>query len=1321
MTPMDRLFPLRARAAASLCAILLALFAPIASAQLVTLAQTPLYGGRSPHPNVAVSMSVEFPTVGAAYNGIAYNRANTYLGYFDASKCYSYNSGNGGYFDPSGNASALHECSGDFSGNFMNWATMSAIDEFRYAMTGGNRDDENGPRQGVILKRAYLPDGTVSGVPSFYAYANNFPRLTIAATTAGANTPFSGSTVYVTNCKSEVYFGTTAGGSCAAPAKDLGGYAVRVNVCDQTEGPARTDLCLQYTNASGGNGKYKPVGQVQLNADQMRFAVFGYLMDRNTPAANGDPAYTVPSGCDSGGWNRCRYGGVLRAPMKYIGPTAYDVNLSPSTNTKAEINAKGEIEKDPEGTAITSGSNGGYSGFINYINRFGSSGVYKRLDPGGEMFYEAIRYFQNLGPSPEAISGTINKSVADFYPYSTSWTDPIVTTCSANYIINLSDANTWDDTYIPGFDGTPTTGYGRPTSRAVQGGLDAKLWASRIGFLEKNTTSIAANDVRPGLFGMENRTFANQGSYLDAGAAFWANVNDIRDDLPGKQTIKTISFDVAEPAGTIQDRQLYLMGKYGGFTNTIDRSSDAYPNPFWAADPNNINNPAIRSNREWEDSPGSASPANYLLASSPQKLISGLRAAFQRISTASGNLAGAGLTSSDLTTSAQSAFVTTFTSNWGGTLLAKVLSATNGMFNNTGGTLWDSGALLLARCGTVTAPTTNCDDTSTAANKRNIVTLTQTALGATKIAVPFTGPAIGLTTLGTGPWGKLNVDPATGNYDGRGSDRINYLRGNRTLESGTTPWRVRDSVMGDVINSNAFYAGPPTSAISDASYQAFIASRSNRTPAVYVGSNDGMLHAFNAATGAELFAYVPYFVSPYLNRLTDPGYVHMPFVDGKINVQESQLNGTWKTVLVGSAGGGVQGIFALDVSDPGSFGPSNVLWEFTDEDDADFGNVMGTPQIAKLWVSGPATAKVYRYFAIVTGYNNKRTTYSGVTDSNVSADTANQGVLFMIALDHGLGTAWQLNTDYYKFKFPAAVTTATNGLGPVTLLASKTGDGSTAAMYFGDLQGRVWRVNTDSGNPTTWAPPTALGTATSPLPLFEAKIGSARQPITAAIETGPGPYGGTMLYFGTGRYLGSTDATLPGAVQSEYALFDIVNSVAIDRTTDLVPRTATVSGSNVTVTGAAFSYSGTSSKKGWYVDLPSSVTSGERSIYQARLNNSLLTFTTVTLAQDVCGAGSGYIYQVNALTGLPVSGNNVIGYTSTVGIPGPPALVDLDVGSSPNRRAGEKISIVKRTTLVSGTSGNVDVVGATVQTKGPPIGRINWREITNWNDQKNAP
>src|SRR5262249_16217779 len=150
----------------------------------------------------------------------------------------------------------------------------------------------------------------------------------------------------------------------------------------------------------------------------------------------------------------------------------------------------------------------------------------------------------------------------------------------------------------------------------------------------------------------------------------------------------------------------------------------------------------------------------------------------------------------------------------------------------------------------------------------------------------------------------------------------------------------------------------------------------DRKPVLYVGGNDGMLHAFRAEDGREILAYVPSMVHKKLSQLTDKKYVgnqHRFLVDGSPEVGDAfiSVGGTsaWHTVLVGALGGGGQGLFALDVTKPAEFSeatPSRVvLWEFTDKDDPDLGFIYPQPTIRRM-----ATG---RFAAIVpAGYNNSK-------------------------------------------------------------------------------------------------------------------------------------------------------------------------------------------------------------------------------------------------------------------------------------------------------------------------------------------------------------
>ena len=645
--------------------------------------------------------------------------------------------------------------------------------------------------------------------------------------------------------------------------------------------------------------------------------------------------------------------------------------------------------------------------------------------------------------------------------------------------------------------------------------------------------------------------------------------------------------------------------------------------------------------------------------------------------------------------------------------------------------------MLTARCGTVAAASTVCEDTDSSINKRNIVTTIK--VGTTRQAKPFTFTNV---SLDTNYLLALNTTPnsSVGATDGLAQQRIDYLRGYRFDEgsaSGSSKFRVRDSVMGDIINSAPVYVGAPASGITDSDYQTFFSSNVNRTAAVYVGANDGMLHGFNAATGAELFGYIPNFISSYLGDLTFTPYTHEPFVDAIPVVREAKVNGAWKTVLVSGTGAGGQGVFALDVTDPTAFDATKVLFEFSDADDADLGNVLYAPEIVKLQTGTSSGVPTYGYFAAVTAYNNKRAqcrspgvlglfktllgpvnallvpTCSGNSqaDMAVSTTASNQGVLFLLSLDRTLGSAWQLNGNYYKYYFPASSATTLNALGPVSALLARNGSGAASALYFGDLQGDLWRFNT-TGVQSAWIP--SRGTVAAAQPIFTAVSSSnVIQPITARPEIGFGPYGSTLVSFGTGEYLGSPDVATY-AQQSQYLLIDTDGTSLLTRTANLVPRTASGSGTQLTVSGNSFVYNGTGSSKGWYLDFPSSTSSGERMINKAALSPGLLAFTSLTLAGSVCGSGGGYVYQVDPLSGLPIGGNGGVGgYVSTVGIPGPPAIVTLATAPGASRATGENIGQQTQAVLVSGTSGQIAQPGVSVTKKAPPVGRISWREITN--------
>jgi type IV pilus assembly protein PilY1 len=558
---------------------------------------------------------------------------------------------------------------------------------------------------------------------------------------------------------------------------------------------------------------------------------------------------------------------------------------------------------------------------------------------------------------------------------------------------------------------------------------------------------------------------------------------------------------------------------------------------------------------------------------------------------------------------------------------------------------------------------------------------------------------------------QLDASPIDGKRDGFGSRRLAYLRGARTLEKGHPGgvFRIRDRVLGDIVNSSPVYVGAPSLSVRGSGYDVFYSEYKNRTRAVYVGANDGMLHAFDASDGHELFAYVPNALISRLNSLTSPEYVHRPFVDGGLTVVEAKMNGRWRTVLASSMGGGARGVFALDVTNPADFtGGLGALWEFTDTDDADMGNLMGAPVIAKFQTGQSNGVPQYRYFAVVSsGLNNTTSDGHGRLDAGAS------GVLFLLALDKPATEHWHEGHNYYKFKVPVTDVASANGLSMPALAIG--GDGAVRYVYAGDLQGNLWRFD------FTGTAPWAHAIGASPEPLFIASdANNVRQPITLQPKVVFAPGGGYVVLFGTGRFLESADAA-PGNFrqQSFYAILDRDGNRVAGRDR-LAARTAAKSGSGdiVDISGPAFDY-GTSGKarQGWYLDFLDAERTGERSVTAPLIAYGRLFFNTLIPDAATCATGHGRSYALDALTGLPVGGM-VSGALPAIGMLGPPKLFEMvDAG---DRHVTRSRTVARKYSIFNFGAGGINGTAAPMSDGAGSVnlssGRFSWREIVNWQE-----
>lgn len=516
---------------------------------------------------------------------------------------------------------------------------------------------------------------------------------------------------------------------------------------------------------------------------------------------------------------------------------------------------------------------------------------------------------------------------------------------------------------------------------------------------------------------------------------------------------------------------------------------------------------------------------------------------------------------------------------------------------------------------------------------------------------------------------RQQSDLSDGGDAAQGRATLQYLRGERAHESpGTTyAFRQRNSLIGDIVHSSPIYVGPPALFFPDAApfgadgnrYSDFWTGQQSRSPTVYIGANDGMLHGFNTADGQEVLAYVPSPLYPKLADLADPNYIHQYYVDRTPTVADAFFNDAWHTVAVGGLGAGGRGIYALDITNPASFtADSTVLWEFTAEDDGDLGYTLSRPIVA-LTNAGPLDDK--RWAVIVgNGYN---------ADEDGNNDDAH-ATLFVLFLDANLSDGtWDLGNDYIKIAAPVASDTgnanenanenANNGT--PNGLSSPAGadinrDGIVDRVYAGDVKGNLWAFDLSSTTATEWdvAFP---GTDDDATPLFTAtNAANEAQPITvkpSVIVNTHQPTTGAnrpnlLVLFGTGQFL-TTDDPLNTDTQTFYGIWDSGESslgrgdLTVQTITELTGQsTVDNTTSGLTVRGVSDNrvpYENTSAagNNGWLLDLHAAdAATGERVIASPSVNGDIVFFATFIPDGSSCLQNNeSWFMALNAFSGGP--------------------------------------------------------------------------------------
>lgn len=502
-------------------------------------------------------------------------------------------------------------------------------------------------------------------------------------------------------------------------------------------------------------------------------------------------------------------------------------------------------------------------------------------------------------------------------------------------------------------------------------------------------------------------------------------------------------------------------------------------------------------------------------------------------------------------------------------------------------------------------------------------------------------------TLTDFAWANLNVDQqislnrtSGGATDTYGSRRVDYLRGDRSLEApnATPSFRPRNHVLGDIVNSSPAVVDMPSSPIAlmnamvgDNSYATFRTANLARERRIYVGANDGMLHAFNDQ-GQEVYAFVPSAVIGNLTRLTERSYTgggHQSYVDNTPVIGEAYLGGAWRTVLIGTLRGGGQSIFALDITNPNV---PVLLWEKSaaDPDYKDLGFTYGQPVITRL-----------------------HTGSWGVVVSNGYNSAQDNAVLYVMNLaDGSLVKA-----------LPASDNLATpNGLGS-PFVADVDGDLIADYAYAGDLRGNLWRFDLIGTSLTASATKDNFRVAFGGRPLYTARASSLTpgttnlvQPITASPLAVTHPSGtGHLVLFGTGKYLEVNDAIAnTSKAMTLYGIWDRqtdgspAGSTPLLTTANLQQQTlgtdqrisytssagSSASSTANTVSTTAVNYdpvTAANGKQGWYLNLP---LNGELVINKPQLFSGALLMSSLIPSTDACTAGvTTYLYALDPYTG----------------------------------------------------------------------------------------
>ena len=678
----------------------------------------------------------------------------------------------------------------------------------------------------------------------------------------------------------------------------------------------------------------------------------------------------------------------------------------------------------------------------------------------------------------------------------------------------------------------------------------------------------------------------------------------------------------------------------------------------------------------------------YFSATDPASLASGLNGALATIASRKGAAAAAATSSLNPVAGNNYAYVASYTTvKWQGNLESRTIDTSTGVVSQTASWCVEpivagvcaapatvvattSGSSTTYNCvttgstaATCTAPgvfdpsTNNCNVPMAASCGGTMPAMVGSSSDTRTIYTANSG-ATALVSFGSGTDPVANASYATANATAlagnissltqwptltptqqtaaNATSLVSYLRGETGFENRAVNlvgpidnrlYRYREVTLGDPLESQPSYIGPPVFSYADPGYGAFASANSSRVGTVYEGINDGMLHAFTTQqegslpAGSERWAYVPSMVIPNLWRLADYNYanMHTNYVNGSPVISDictanctDSATAVWRTILVGGLNAGGRGYFALDITAPNS---PKLLWEFTttagngSTKDDDLGYSYGNPVV---------TAKADGTWVVLltSGYNNT---------------SPGTGKEFLYVLNAATGAIIS------KIGTGVGSTTTPGGLAKISAWNDSPASNRASFVYGGDLQGNLWRFDINAAST-----PFLLATLDDP--------SGNPQPITTSPVLGK-IQGMRVIFVGTGQYLQTADLSNT-QVQTEYAIKDNNATVTLNdpagsprNSSTLVQQTLTAGNGVRTSSNNAVDWT---TSNGWYVDFPDS---GERANINGSLIQGTLLVATIVPSNTVCAPGGyGWLNYFDYTSGGSIDTTGVVSasYNNTI-------------------------------------------------------------------------